>query len=108
MEVKTEYEVSVSPGAVGDGVVRLQVLKAAPWFEMTWNRQKLTHGITVQPSGSLIVEVPVEGASPDSPLTVGQLAELLTQTMEAVLPTCKVFIESVGEDFGMDKKEEDF
>ena len=105
-EVKTEYEVSVSPEAVGDGMVRLQVLKMAPWFEITWNRQHLTHGISVAPSNILQVDVPVEGVSPDTPLTVDQLAELLTKTMEAVLPTCKVFIESVEDDFGIEKVED--
>ena len=112
-EVTKEHELTMRAGsssACEDGAVLIEVTKLAPWFSMSWNRQGLTHGITARPYGFLMVRIPVEGVSPDSPLTVGQLAELLTQTMEAVLPTCRVFIESVEDDFGIDRdsKEEDF
>ena len=112
-EIKPEHELTMRAGsssACEDGAVLIEVTKLAPWFTMSWNRQGLTHGITARPYGFLMVKVPVEGVLPDSPLTVGQLAELLTQTMEVVLPTCKVFIEAVEDDFGFDSKEktEDF
>lgn len=110
-EVVETHELTMRAGsssACEEGVVLIEVTKLAPWFSMSWNRQGLTHGITARPYGFLMVEVPVEGASSDKPLTVGQLAELLTKTMEAVLPTCKVFIESVEADFGIDNEKKDF
>ena len=110
-EVVKEHELTIRAGsssACEDGAVLVEVTKLAPWFSMSWNRQGLTHGITARPYGSLMVKIPVEGVSPDTPLTVDQLAELLTQTMEAVLPTCKVFIEAVEDDFGIDREEKDF
>lgn len=107
-ELVTEHELTIGRSlACEDGAVLIEITKMAPWFSVSWNRQGLTHGVTARPYGFLMVKIPVEGVSPDTPLTVGQLAELLTQTMEAVLPTCKVFIEAVEDDFGMDK-EEDF
>ena len=112
-ETKAEYKVEVAnkPAlATGDGVVKVEITKFAPWFSVSWNRQGLTHGITAIPSGSLVVEVPVEGVTPGGVITPEQLAELLVGLMSAVLPTCKVFIESVEDDFGIDgeKKLEDF
>lgn len=108
-ELVEEHSLTMRAGsssACEDGGVLIEVTKFAPWFTVSWNRQQLTHGITARPYGFLMVKIPVEGVSSDNPLTVDQLAELLTQTMEAVLPTCKVFIESVEEDFGMSKKED--
>jgi len=112
-ELVEEHELTMRAGsssACEDGAVLIEITKLAPWFSVSWNRQGLTTGVTARPYGFLMVKIPVEGASSDKPLTVGQLAELLTKTMEAVLPTCKIFVESVEDDFGFDseKKQEDF
>lgn len=109
-EVKTEYVVGIASdpaGATGEGVVRVEVLKFAPWFEMTWNRQKLTHGITAKPLGSLVVEIPIEGVSLGDVITPDQLAKLLVGLISTVLPTCRIFVDAVEDDFGINK-EEDF
>ena len=110
-EMKSRHNITIAEAptfATGDGVVKVEVVKFAPWFEMHWNRQGLTHGVTAQPSGSLVVEVPVEGVTPGGVITVDQLAVLLVGLMEAVIPTCRVFIEAVEDDFGIDREEKDF
>lgn len=109
-EVKSEHVTIIANNgpATKDGTVIVEVTKFAPWFEMHWNRQGLTHGITAIPSGTLLVEVPVEGVLEGGHITPDQLAELLVGLMNTVLPTCKVFVESVEEDFGFDSEKKDF
>lgn len=110
-EVKTGHNIEVIGKpmcATGNGVISIEVIKFAPWFEMTWNRQRLTHGVTAKPLGSLVVEIPVDGVLPNESITPDQLSELLAEVMRAVLPTCGIFVGAVEDDFGLDKKEEDF
>lgn len=112
-EIKKEHNIiisKISVPAIRDDMVLLEIVKLAPWFEIHWNRQRLTHGITVIPSGTFTVEIPVDGVVPGEPVTPGQLADLLIGLMSTILPTCKVFVESVEDDFGFDseKKKEDF
>ena len=108
-EVLTEHSIIIAGDpkfATGDGIIKVEVTKLAPWFDMTWNRQKLTHGITAQPSGSLVVEIPVEGVAQGGVITPEQLAELLVGLMSTVLPTCNVFVGAVEDEFGhSDKKD---
>lgn len=110
-QVKTNYSVEIADKpacATGEGVVSVEIIKFAPWFEMTWNRQKLTHGVTAKPARPLVVDIPVEGALPGEVITPSQLSELLVELMRAMLLTCGVFVESVEDDFGYSKKTEDF
>ena len=83
-EVKAGHNVtivdSLSP-ATKDGTVLMEVVKLAPWFEMHWNRQRLTHGITAIPSGTLMIEVPIDGVVRGEAITPGHLAELLVGLM---------------------------
>ena len=109
-ELNEEHALTIGrSSACKDGAVLIEVVKFAPWFEVVWNREKLTTGITARPYGFLMAKIPVDGVSAENPLTLKQLAELLTHLMESVLPTCRVFIESVEDDFGYDsEKAEDF
>ena len=108
-ELNEEHALTIGrSSACEEGAVLIEVTKFAPWFEVTWNREKLTTGITARPYGFLMAKIPVEGASAENPLTLEQLAELLAHLMESVLPTCKVFIEAVEDDFGFDSEEKDF
>jgi len=110
-KVKEEHEVTIVASnvpATKDGTVIIEIIKFAPWIETNWDRQRLTTGVTARPSRLLEVEIPVEGVVAGTPLNPGQLAELLKQIMLTVLPTCEVFVETVEEEYGRKKKEEDF
>jgi len=106
-ELNEEHALTIGrSSACEDGAVLIEVTKFAPWFEVTWNREKLTTGITARPYGFLLAKIPVEDVSAENPLTLDQLAELLTHLMESVLPTCRVFIESVENDFGHEENKD--
>ena len=111
-EITSEHNISIAVNpstATKEGVVAVEVVKFAPWFSISWNRQQLTHGITAVPSGSLVVEIPVEGVAQGGVITPEQLAELLVDLMSTVLPTCNVFVEAVENEFGhVSNKMEDF
>ena len=110
-EVKKEHEVTIAASnipAAKDGTVIIEITKFAPWVDINWDRQHLMTGVSGRPSRLLEVEIPVEGVVADTPLNPGQLADLLKQIMLTVLPTCEVFVETVEEEFGRKRKEEDF
>ena len=108
-EVLTEHSIVIAEEpkfATKDGIVAVEVQKFAPWFSISWNRQQLTHGVTAVPSGSLVVEIPVEGVAQGGVITPEQLAELLVGLMSAMLPTCNVFVEAVEDEFGHSEKKD--
>ena len=96
--------VEIKSTAIGDEIVYFQVSKIACWPEVSANRHKLNTGVTVEPVGSLIVEMPLEDVAPETNLNTNELAQLLQETLKLVLPTCKVFVQEAEDDF----KGEDF
>jgi len=85
--------------AVGDEVVYFKVSKMASWADVSANRHKLSTGVTVEPVGSLIVEMPLVDATPETNLSTNELAQLLQETLKLVLPTCRVFVQKAEDDF---------
>jgi len=105
-EKKSTYQVvEVAVSAVKEDGVLVRVVKSGAWFDLSWNRQSLRIGATFEPLGNLTVEVPVEGITPDIPISVKQAAQYLQAQMEIVLPACKVFVSEASEDFGYEEED---
>jgi len=106
-EEKPTYQVlEVTVSAVKEGAVSVRVVKAGTWFDLSWNRQNVRMGAAFEPLGNLIVEVPVEGVAPETPLNVEQAAQYLQTQMKMLLPACKVFVSEASADFGYVEEED--
>lgn len=99
--VERTIEMEVKESAIKDGYVILDVVKVAPWTTLSWNRQGATNGVSLVPHGTLSVEFPLDTSSIGEPLSVKQLASLLEQAMNSVLPSCAVFVKAADDDFGI-------
>ena len=93
------------PSAVSDGHVSLVLTRINSWADLSVNYNKLQTGPTMAPHGALIVDLPIEGIKEGEHLSPEQLAELLMASLQTVLPSCRVWVEEVTNNFGYIKDE---
>lgn len=117
-ELKTEYEVEVTRQSAFDGqYAYLWVEKLWPSVTLKSRGSEMRSGYTLFPRGQLvvkfkvsevsphIVEVNCEEQHPCEEITVEQLADLLEQTINALAPSFKCFVEiEDGQDAVRDKE----
>ena len=107
MTNENEAEVTIAdlPSAVSDGHVSLVLTRINSWVDLSVNYCKLQTGPTMVPHGALVVDLPVTGVEEGKHISPEQLAELLMASLQTVLPSCKVWVESVTDNFGYIKDE---
>ena len=99
MSEGTATMLTITTPATEDGAVLVRVVKMGAWVLPKYRYHDANVGLSVEPHGQLLVEIPIENVKEGDHLDVGQVAELLNKILDMSLPACSVFVEHAGRDF---------